>query len=59
MRKKNGYIFGCFPVEEMKKKIKCVKNEKKKFFFAQKVQQKLSWATAQLCHDTMENCIVT
>ena len=45
----NIYIYiylGCFPVEEMKKKSE--ENEKKK------EQQKISWATAQLCHDTME-----
>ena len=29
------------------------KNEKKKLV------QKMGWATAQLCHNTMGNCIVT
>ena len=45
------YFLGVFLVAAKRKK--CVKNEKKKR------EQTLIWATAQLCHDTMENCIVT
>ena len=36
----------------MKKKKRKMKNEKK-------MVQKISWATTQLCHNTMGNCIVT
>ena len=34
----------------------CVKNEKKK---EERKVQKMGWATTQLCHNTMGNCIVT
>ena len=37
-------------------KKKCVKNEKKK---KNDAETGLGWATAQLCHNTMGNCIVT
>ena len=37
-------------------KKKCVKNQKKK---KKGAETGMGWATAQLCHNTMGNCIVT
>ena len=50
------YILGDFPIagkKRMKKKCVC---EKKK---SAETKQEVGWATAQLGHDTMGNCIVT
>ena len=50
------YFFGCFPVEEMKIIIiiMCVKKKRGGGDIVE-----ICWAIAQLCHNTMGNCIVT
>ena len=47
------YFLGYIPVEEMKIII-IIMSEKRK-----KKCSRIGWATAQLCHNTMGNCIAT